>query len=139
MQGYGRRSAAAADSWVYPGSGATADSRPPRRAPAAPPPPGDVLIANGGVGVAAHANGAACGADLGLGAAAGCAEPAEPPVDEDPGAEFEGSDSERPPASGPRVINVGIPGPGAGALPPLWRQLQPLASRTVVGRWGRPP
>ena len=126
MQGYGRRSAAAADSWVYPGSGATADSRPPRRAPPPPPPPGEVLIANGGVGVAAHANGAASGAELGLGAGAGCAEPAEhaePPVEEDPGAEFEGSDSERPPASGPRVINVGIPGPGAGGLPPLRRHL----------------
>ena len=33
-------------------------------------------------------------------------------IEEDAEAEFVGDDVERPPADGPRIINVGIPGPG---------------------------
>ncbi len=44
-------------------------------------------------------------------------------VEEDPEAEFAGDDLERPPRDGPRVINVGIPGPGAQASAGGWEKL----------------
>lgn len=109
VQGYGRRTASPTDGWVYPGSGATADSCPPT-APSAPQTaaaegPG----ADGGLVAKAMPGGARPG-EGGHGAGD---EPGG--VEEDPEAEFAGDDLERPPRDGPRVINVGIPGPGAQA------------------------
>ena len=104
VQGYGRRSVAPNDGWVYPGSGATADSQHlPLRPPVAPLAAG--VAANGILGAQA----------LAAGAAGACDSAAGPNgVEEDPEAEFVGDNVECPPADGPRIINVGIPGPGKG-------------------------
>ncbi|KAK9837158.1 hypothetical protein WJX81_006872 [Elliptochloris bilobata] len=112
VQGYGRRTAAPTDGWIYPGSGATADSRHPP-----PPPPPSAEHLEPGVSV----NGGAGGNTLAAGAAGGLGGKGDPSgIEEDPEAEFVGGDAERPPSSGPRVINVGIPGPGADV--PMWRR-----------------
>lgn len=94
VQGYGRRSVAPNDGWIYPGSGATADSRPPVAHLA------QEVVANGMLG----AQTVVAGADDSSSYLNG--------VEEDAEAEFVGDDVERPPADGPRIINVGIPGPG---------------------------
>jgi len=83
VQGYGKKDPRS-DAWVYPGSGATCDSKPPL-----PPPGAPVLNAAG--------------------------------VPEDPSGEFVTQpDAEVAPLEAPRVINVGIPGPGAKVG--LWRR-----------------
>lgn len=92
------------DGWVYPGSGATGDSRPPHPPPAVPP-AGD-LGTNGSLG----ADG---GAPEVPAAWVGSLSGDPSGIDEDPEAEFVGGSTERLPSEGPRIINVGIPGPGA--------------------------
>jgi len=106
VQGYGQPDAGR---WFYPGSGATGDTRPPPPKQQAQPP--------------APAGAAA--------AAAGTDTPAED-IEEDPDREFSGSSPE--PAGPLRMINVGIPGPGAllckngGRMAGCWLQQQCLDS-----------
>ena len=100
VQGYGHKGPAGVEGWVYPGSGGTVDSKKAAEGAGAAPgtPPGD-----------------------GEGAA-----PAAAPaiIPEDPDGEFVSDPavpaSDLPPRTGPRIINVGIPGPGADA--PRWRR-----------------
>jgi hypothetical protein len=105
VQGYGHKGPAGVEGWVYPGSGGTADSRPPGDAGPGTPPGEEGGEGGGGGGAAAP--------------------PAvDPAIPEDPDGEF-APDPAVPPAdlpsrTGPRIINVGIPGPGAD--PPRWRR-----------------
>jgi len=83
VQGYGKRDHGS-EGWVYPGSGATADSKPPPLVPGAPP------LNQAG-------------------------------IPEDPRSEFAANpEAEVAPTEAPRIINVGIPGPGRKVG--LWRR-----------------
>ncbi|KAL3144011.1 hypothetical protein ABBQ32_003818 [Trebouxia sp. C0010 RCD-2024] len=91
VQGYGQK-APGIGAFVYPGSGATCDTRPASAGATAPP---------------------------------GVAQPNDLPsteqeeIVEDPDNEFD-TDVDSKHGDGPRVINVGIPGPGAHV--PLWKR-----------------
>ena len=91
VQGYGHK-APGIEAFVYPGSGATSDTRPPR-APSVLP--GDEAEAEVGP---------------------------EPALGEDPSGEFVYRGGERPSvgADGPRIINVGVE--RSGPEPSLWRR-----------------
>lgn len=89
VQCYGKRSLGG---WMYPGSGATCDTRTPSANPAAP----DTAPANGDSQLPSAP------AQDGFGEV--------PP--EDPELEFATAEGEHPLPGGPRVINVGIAGPG---------------------------
>jgi len=109
VQGYGHKGPAGVEGWVYPGSGGTMDSKKRADGGSASPgtPPG----------------GGGAGGSMEVDAGAAAAAP-EPAPEEDPDGEFAPDPavppSDLPPRAGPRVINVGIPGPGADA--PRWRR-----------------
>ena len=98
VQGYGKKPPMG---YLYPGSGRTADTR----------------VADGVPAAEGHQPGEGQPA----------AGPAE--VVEDPDKEFPGAVSDLPHGSGaPRIINVGIGGPGAAAGPAVAQQAAPLSS-----------
>ena len=91
VQGFGRKGDD--DAYIYPGSGATADST----LPAFPPTPSESDVANGEL--AKLANGSTADIDH-------------------PDDEFRSTGEEAAPAKdGPRIINVGIGGPGESVRP----------------------
>ncbi|KAK9809002.1 hypothetical protein WJX72_007747 [[Myrmecia] bisecta] len=100
VQGYGKRSPHD-NSWVYPASGANCDSR----------------RANPATAAAQQAQQAQQAADSAAATPASDGNAAEPSPSADD--EFAG-DFEQPSPVGPRIINVGIPGPGANVA--LWRR-----------------
>ena len=119
VQGYGQKVAGMDLGWVYPGSGGTCDSRPPMK-PA---------FANGGDQADAvtfaspdpSASDAGPSTDAPGQQASGVADrELTVGIEEDPDAEFRAAEGPVPPATGPRVINVGIHGPGAQVA--LWRR-----------------
>jgi acetoin utilization deacetylase AcuC-like enzyme len=123
VQGYGKKHQRI-DAYVYPGSGGTFDTHAAEEAAAAEAEAEEGTgmgtdPAAAGTDAAAGAEGAAAGAGAGAPAAASVVEEVE--VEEDPDHEFSNTECEHPaPGSGPRVINVGIPGPGAH--PAYWRR-----------------
>ncbi len=125
VQGFGKRGMG----WFYPGSGATADSAvaasltpaatanaaaaaAAAAAPAAADAAADAAKPEPAVPAAAGPAGSATAAAGEAGAAGGSGPAASLP--EDPDGEFRGSYDETV-LGGPRVINVGIPGPGGDA------------------------
>jgi DNA ligase-1 len=110
VQGYGHKGPAGVEGWVYPGSGGTADSKPPGEGDDAGPgtPPGEGEGEGEGVPPAPPAAG----------------DPPPVIIPEDPDGEFAPDPAvpaaDLPSRTGPRIINVGIPGPGAD--PPRWRR-----------------
>ncbi len=135
VQGYGKRGGSG---WFYPGSGATADSTiatalaPPQEgaagagtveggAPAAPAGASPAQAPSAAEGAAAAqpatpAPGPAGGSGEGLAAGvSGAGAGGSGAVPEDPDGEFRGS-YDVTVVGGPRVINVGVPGPGASGV-----------------------
>ena len=86
VQGYGPKMPGALNAFVYPGSGATCDTRP----------------------------------SVGLEGEGGEGGEGEMPVVEDPDREFVYVGGEAPRTEGPRIIDVGIPGPGSQVA--MWRR-----------------
>lgn len=115
VQGYGHKMPGVA-AFVYPGSGATCDTHTDAgtttKLEEMPPEAGE----NGNAGGAPSSNGGSTGGG-------GASTPPGTDVDiaeEDPDGEFTYSGGEMPRTEGPRIIDVGIPGPGAKVA--LWRR-----------------
>lgn len=94
VQGYGKKPVQGGG-FVYPGSGATCDTKAPKGEEAPRQTPQEEATTSEIGGHSLHS-------DL---------DPEVPP--DDPDLEFAAVPGEHPPVNGPRIINVGIPGPGA--------------------------
>lgn len=131
VQGYGPKSSARPDVFVYPGSGATTDTQLLKAQRAsqqvAPVASAAAAAADGDADAAAAAQPAGApeqtvmnGIKAEEGAAGGSAAHSSGLVEEDPDHEFPPTTADDPPLTGPRLIEVGIKGPGAH--PTLWRR-----------------
>ncbi len=131
MQGFGKQRPGS-DHYVYPASGKTADSRPPINGASTAAGAGPADSAAGAAAAAVSApEGVPSATEQPAADGNSASEPApEPPgvihpdangILEDPDGEFADFDpAEALPACCPRVINVGIPGPGAEVA--MWRR-----------------
>eukprot|EP00878_Enallax_costatus_P016221 GHUV01017014.1.p1 GENE.GHUV01017014.1~~GHUV01017014.1.p1 ORF type:complete len:704 (+),score=270.00 GHUV01017014.1:1195-3306(+) len=109
VQGYGPKAPTMPEVFVYPGSGATCDSK-------------ELKLAQDKQPAAAVDAAAPAGAAVTADAPAGPApdEKTNHLVEEDPDHEFPSTTADDPVLAGPRIIDVGIPGPGFHPL--LWRR-----------------
>ena len=103
---------------MYPASGKTGDSRPPSR-PSAPEAVADAANGLADSAAALKPEPAAEQPAAALQAVDPGREPNAEGVVEDPEGEFS-READGAPATGPRIINVGIPGPGAQVA--MWRR-----------------